>query len=196
MLRQCSYEWSKQSDLGNKLQHKGTVVYVCFFGTFLWTGLFLKGEFYFSKRCWGFMTFSVWNWERDIKIACVCVAKCRTEEQPLLVKADIPRQGMQEIQGQFLVLNLQRSHCRPLAVEPALQVCLVVVSSTRNSQERLEEDESWPCCVSSPELWLWWYLCVPLCQRGEVLGNVSQHTEICRCIPPRGMGTKTGQEKA
>lgn len=66
---------------------------------------------------------------------CVCVAKGRTEGQALLVKADIPRQRIQEIQGQLLSLNLQRSHSTSLAV-PALHVDLVVVSSTRNSQER------------------------------------------------------------
>lgn len=74
----------------------------------------------------------VLNWEPDIKIACMCVAKCRTEGESCLVKADIPKQGMQVMEGQFLALNLQRFLSRPLAVEPALNVDLVVVSSTRN----------------------------------------------------------------
>lgn len=139
---------------------------------------YVKGKFHFSKRCWGFMIFSVLNWESDIKIAWVCAAKCRTEEQSPLVKADIPRQGMQEVEGQFLLWS-----CRDPTPEPWLwsqpwHVDLVVISSTSNPQERLKEDKNWPYRPFSVLHLLGYGCCgisVTLCHCGEVLGDVSQH---------------------
>lgn len=159
---------------------------------------YVKGKFHFSKRCWGFMIFSVVNWESDIKIAWVCAAKCRTEGQSPLVKADIPRQGMQEMEGQFLLWS-----CRDPTPEPWLwsQPCMSIlwwfpqpaIPKKGSRKTRVGPIVLLVCFIS-------WVMaavvslspCVTVVRYWVMFPS----TEPCSWTPTRGMGTKTGQEEA